>query len=527
MQDFPFDFLTRKEIMTDKEKRIQELEYKIAALSAKEKALKILINAEYGALGNQHFFWSDSRMAESVTSFGQLAIRWAGEAVDEFLKVFSPGDHGIYSDTDSVDPESLINVNNQSCTIGELYNNTKGILKVISTDNFVKTPYDDLYTSSVDKKGGVVKKKIEHIMAHKVKKRMFKISTSSSFVIVTEDHSVIIKRGTELISVKPGNILSNDKVIQGYNCQTLAYSSIEFTVEDLGEQEQWVYDVEVEDTHNFFANNILVHNSRYITLNQLVTKHFSKLSTEQIVKALVKIGQEKIDPVIDKSYVELRDYINGIEQRMVAKLEVVAKRGIFLSKKHYLMSKYYEEGVYYQEPKIKMMGVEAVKASTPSLCRENLKKAIGICLSGNEAEMQKFFAEFKEKFWNAPLEEISFPRSVNGLNNYKDSVQIYKKATPIAVRGALIYNHFHKKNSITMTEDIKPSDKVKFFYMIEPNSYNSNVLAFVNNIPREFPSFIVDYKTQFEKSFISPLDSILKVLKWEHEKKINLMDFFS
>ncbi len=267
--------------------------------------------------------------------------------------------------------------------------------------------------------------------------------------------------------------------------------------------------------------------SCYIHLDGVIQKHFSTLSQEKKMKVLVKLGNEKIQPVIEEGYKDLCNYLNGYAQEMKMKMEVVAPRAIWLQKKRYLMAKLYDEGVIYKEPKIKMMGVDAVKSSTPQICRQALKDSIEICLLKDEDKLQAYVTEFKKKFYSATAEDVAFPRSVNGIDKYRDSLTIFKKGCPIAVRGALIYNQFLTKHNATSIESIKPSDKVKFFYMRLPNIYQSNILAFVSGIPEEFPDYQIDYKTQFEKSFLKPLSAIMEAIGWDYEKKISLTDFFS
>ncbi len=49
--------------------------------------------------------------------------------------------------------------------------------------------------------------------------------------------------------------------------------------------------------------------------------------------------------------------------------------------------------------------------------------------------------EFIKEFKTLPVEEVSFPRGLNGLKEYSDSKTLYKKGTPIHVKGA----HRHKE----------------------------------------------------------------------------------
>ena len=81
--------------------------------------------------------------------------------------------------------------------------------------------------------------------------------------------------------------------------------------------------------------------------------------------------QAKIEPFIDSSYQELATYVNAYDQKMQMKRENIADRGIWTAKKRYILNVWDSEGVRYAQPKLKMMGIEAVKSSTPAPCRVN------------------------------------------------------------------------------------------------------------------------------------------------------------
>ena len=55
---------------------------------------------------------------------------------------------------------------------------------------------------------------VKYIMKHKVKKRMFRIKSCDNYVDVTEDHSVIINRNGNIMSIKPIDIIKGDKIIE-------------------------------------------------------------------------------------------------------------------------------------------------------------------------------------------------------------------------------------------------------------------------------------------------------------------------
>lgn len=300
-------------------------------------------------------------------------------------------------------------------------------------------------------------------------------------------------------------------------------------IECLGEVEEWVYDIQTRNTNKFFANDILVHNSVYLNLGPLVEKVYDDArNVEKVIKFMDKICEEKIQPFIDKSYQELADYVHAYAQKMYMKREALADKAIWTAKKRYILHVYNNEGVQYAKPKMKIMGLEAIKSSTPSACRDKIKSALDIILTKDEKSLQDYVDKFKSEFSSLPLEDIAFPRSVNGLNKYSKSDTIYNKGTPMHVKAALVYNHYlNEKNLVRQYEVIKEGEKIKYIALKEPNPYRNNTMAFQNRIPKEFEiEKWIDYNTQFKKAFLDPLTIVLDSIGWEAEKRNSLEDFF-
>ena len=271
--------------------------------------------------------------------------------------------------------------------------------------------------------------------------------------------------------------------------------------------------------------------SIYLNMGPLVDKFFSGKSDDKaaIVSILDKICQEKLEPFIESSYQKLADYVSAYEQKMQMKRENIADRGIWTAKKRYILNVWNSEGVQYTEPKLKVMGIESVKSSTPAPCRKMLKDAFQILMTGTEDEMIKFIDTKREEFKKLPPEEISFPRSVSDVIKYKAHSEIYIKGTPIHVRGALLFNHYILKNKLDNKYSlIRNGEKIKFCYLKKPNSIHENVISFIQDFPKELGiDKYVDYDLQFEKSFLEPLKAILDSIGWSVEKTVNLELFFS
>ena len=268
--------------------------------------------------------------------------------------------------------------------------------------------------------------------------------------------------------------------------------------------------------------------SIYLKLDKLVEKVCKDKSPQQITDFINKAAEDKIQKVIDDSFNNLAKYVNAYQQKMIMKREAIANKAIWVAKKRYMMNVFDEEGIRFDIPKLKIMGVEAVKSSTPEVCRGKIKDAIRVIMNDSEDALIKFVADFKEVFKTLSPEEVAFPRSCNYLDKYVDPNSIYKKGTPIHVKGALIYNHHILKNKLQRKYPlIKDGDKIKFLMLRQPNTVKDTVISFATKIPYEFDLHkYVDYETQFTKTFTDPLRFVLDSIGWKLEREATLESFF-
>lgn len=270
--------------------------------------------------------------------------------------------------------------------------------------------------------------------------------------------------------------------------------------------------------------------SIYLRMGEMVNKFVPDQSDKQkVISVMDKICEEKIQPFIDKSYNELATYVHAFAQKMQMKREGLSDKGIWTAKKRYILNVYNNEGVQYAEPQLKVMGLEMVKSSTPSAIREKMKETILMMIRGTESEVQDFIENFRKEFKKLPPEEISFPRGLNGLREYSDSVMLYKKGTPIHVKGAILYNHYLKQRGLDKKYPlIQEGEKLKFTYLKQPNPFKDTVISYPGRLPEEFGLHdFVDYDMQFDKAYLEPVKTILDCIGWNHEKVSTLDGFFS
>ena len=274
--------------------------------------------------------------------------------------------------------------------------------------------------------------------------------------------------------------------------------------------------------------------SVYISFDTLVHKSFKDTnpSTESIVNFLDKIATNKIEPFIDRSYKSLADTVGAYQQKMIMAREVIADKGIWTAKKRYILNVYDSEGVRYSEPKLKIMGIEAVKSSTPAPCREKIKEALKIIINGDEKMLNTFIQEFRKEFMTLPPEDIAFPRSCNGIEKFTGESSLFGKGAPMHVKGAILYNHMIRKNKLSGKYPyIQEGDKVKFVNLKQPNIYQSSSFSFITSFPKELDiKERIDYDIQFTKAFVEPIRFITEKINWliddSYGTQGSLEDFF-
>ena len=274
--------------------------------------------------------------------------------------------------------------------------------------------------------------------------------------------------------------------------------------------------------------------STMVVMNELVRQVFKtddtfSLPRDKVVDFLDKVGKQIEKDVLIPTFDQLAKNVSAFKPRIAMKREVIAERGVFVAAKNYIMSMLDKEGVRYAEPKLKIMGVDAIKSSTPGVCREAFKKFFRILISGTEQEVHEFIGSFREHFRTLPIEDIAAPRGVSSVSDYKDPRTIYRKGTPMNSRAAILYNHLLEKRGLTNKyEIINDGEKIKFVSLKMPNPLHEDVIGFITILPPEFDLHrFVDVDAQFEKTFVRPASLVLEPIGWTTEPTSSLEDFFS
>lgn len=229
----------------------------------------------------------------------------------------------------------------------------------------------------------------------------------------------------------------------------------------------------------------------------------------------------EIDPVIEENNKEFCDFVNALDSTVVkAEREVIADSAVFVAKKRYFMRVLDNEGVRYETPKIKRMGIEIVRSSTPSFSKKYLDDSINIILDKNNKDLLEWVKETKQLFTKQKLSEIAKTSSVSNLNYNLDKVQYdqngRKISIPINSRAALVTNRYIEQNNLSnQFQPISPNDKIKILYMKTPNPLNSNVMAFIDNRFAEMFRQYVDFDENWDKFFLAALEIMTNPLNYD------------
>ena len=449
--------------------------------------------------------------------------------------------HVAQIDTDSVVGSTNIMVNATEMKIEDFYKSTEGKIEKRGENNYILhiDEHENYLTSSLNKDKNIIEsKKIKYIMAHKVSKRLFKIKHKDDEVIVTKDHSIIILRDDKYIDIKPSNIKEKDKIILYKNKITLIE---DFEVQDLGIQEEWVYDIEVEDNHNFFGNDICVHNSLYMSVEPLIIKKFggdyeNNISNDRLLEFTNNFIEKVSLPVTYKSLTHQSDTINAfLPEKLIEDAEIVADCFISVAPKMYFCRKLQEDNIKLAKPKLKVTGLSMIRATTPKFFRKELSSAMDILIDGDLPKVIDYMKDVKVRTNEQMPSQICINQGVSSLDydwhendkKFKKWVKEKKKwlGAPMNSRASLIHNKYINDKNIEGIKEIEAGDKIGFIYMKEPNITGSNAFAFNNEKVFEYGlDRFIDRDLMYTKQFEGNIKLITDPIGWDLTPQEDLID---
>ncbi len=266
--------------------------------------------------------------------------------------------------------------------------------------------------------------------------------------------------------------------------------------------------------------------STYFVIDDILPSNCPK---DKIIDVMDKVCKEVLEPKINDVNLKLAGLMNAASPFLRMKREALALQGIWIKKKRYILQIYDNEGVRYSEPEIKIMGHEAVKSSTPEICRNKLKEIFKVIFNGTEDDVLNFIDTFKKEFYNLSFDSVASPSSVNGIADYYHPTLLYSSGTPMHTKGAIVYNNYLKERGLDKKYDpIRDGDKIRCCYILLPNPVKEKCLSVPSSLPAELDlEKYIDYDMQFEKTFINPLKVILDLIGYQTVRVNTLEGFFA
>lgn len=295
---------------------------------------------------------------------------------------------------------------------------------------------------------------------------------------------------------------------------------------------------EICSTENFPYCVYIDTDSVYLRVDKFVNmmadragKTQEEIGIPKIVDLLDKFAVTKVEPFIGDCYQELADYTNAYDQKMFMDREVIANTGFWTAKKRYAMNVWDSEGKRNYDkdgnlvPKLKIMGIETQRSSTPVFVQEALYESIRIILQEDEPTLQAYFKGVEDDYANRDYREISSVTSANNIMKAATADYYPLKGCRGPIKGVLAYNRMATK--FDGVDVIQDGEKVALLTLKEPNMLGNSTFAYPSgeSIPDEFHLDItkmIDYRTMMSKTYTTPLETICDAIKWDYEPKANL-----
>lgn len=273
--------------------------------------------------------------------------------------------------------------------------------------------------------------------------------------------------------------------------------------------------------------------SIYVTLDNWVKyNNVDESDPNKVIDFMDDFVNKDLSPFICNTNEDLSSYIGAKENLLIMKREALGDSMIFRGKKNYIIQVYDNEFVRYSKPEIKMMGVETAKSSTAMIIRKKLEECFNIVINKDThepIELKGVVDEFRKEFDEVDIVSIASPRGIKDIDKWMDERGNILSGCPIHVRAAIVYNNFIASDPDLKRryEEIKNGSKIRFVKLKQPNLLHSHVVAFIDDIPDEMElDKYVDRKTQFEDTFMKPLESFTQLIDWDVRRTNSLTSLF-
>ena len=276
----------------------------------------------------------------------------------------------------------------------------------------------------------------------------------------------------------------------------------------------------IEDTEKL--ESCVVYNdtdSSYISIKLLIDNLGIPFvdSNNKLTSELYKEVQDIEDYLNEKIKIWGVKTLNSKDCRFIFKREAIADVGIFLQKKRYVLHILDDEGIPMD--KYKYTGVEVVRSTMPEPIKPHVKGIIETMLSTQSiTKTNELLNKTYKIFKDLPIEDITFVSGLKNYENYARQCDGYKtaKGMPIHAKAAYYYNMLLKKFNIENDyETISSGDKVRYFYIQQPNPYNISCLAYKYYLPDEFKKiFFADYDKMFQKNLYAVIERFYDNVNW-------------
>lgn len=288
-------------------------------------------------------------------------------------------------------------------------------------------------------------------------------------------------------------------------------------------ENDYVYDIEMnDDTHTFIANNILVHNSAYVTLDPIIKQ--CDIKPEQQTDFILALNNCVLDSYLNSQFEKYAQDWNCPENKEKFELEKIARLVIMQAKKKYIMDIAWTDDGTFHKPlhKVVYKGIEVIQGSIPDFCRQEMKKFITYILEELNAGHELIYSnlvnklkEAKARFVMQSPNDISKSFKISDYEKYihndkGQTIEFTDVTCPFHVRGAAVYNNmlYNKASKYKSKYSfIKQGDKIKFYY-----TKGGGVFSFIPDaFPLEFaPKMDID--EQFTKMILDPLNRIISIM---------------